>query len=49
MPTEKPKKDIATEQQHMREEGIQHLKKRVNEIRTERRRMQERLQYLQQR
>ena len=38
-----------TEQHRMHKEGLEHLRKRANEFRTERMRMQERLQYLQQR
>ncbi len=51
MLTAKSKKGTATEtdQQRMHEEGLELLKKRANELRSERTRMQERLRYLEQR
>ncbi|MCE2401487.1 hypothetical protein J4G08_11460 [Candidatus Poribacteria bacterium] len=51
MPTTKSKKGTATETdpQRMYEEGLELLKKRANELRSERTRMQKRLQYLEQR
>lgn len=51
MPIAKSKKGTVTETdpQRIYEEGLHELKKRANEIRSERTRMQERLKYLQQR